>query len=553
VQRLSDFRLAATFAVGASVALAVAPAAGQNAAVPAAGQNAGTPGLIGSPAPGLLDPGAMTPRSDLGTGTTAFDIPAFGNPPGFGAGTTGFDSTGGARRKPRPKPQPKPGARSPGTVHDANAPNAPSVPAGAAGLRPVPQLIRHGAPVVDPSPSLAPLPPVVTPPRHPATDPTPFAQLGLREGVFLIMPAVEFTAGYDSNPLRGTPVKGSSEFIVAPELLVRSDWERHALNADIHGSYTAFGSDFPASPVSLDRPNLDARASGRIDASHTDIFTLESRLLVSTDNPGSPNIQAGLTRLPIVTTIGGTFGYEHDFNRFQILAKTTVDRSVWQDSSLTDGTTSSNDDRNFNQYAGILRGSYELLPGIKPFVEGSVDTRIHDVAIDRTGADRDSEGVTVRAGTTFEFTGKLTGEASLGQTQRDYKDPSLPNISGLVFDSSLLFAATSLTTMKLTAVSTTGELIIQGASGVLRRDFGFEVDHDFRRWLTGAVKFGYGADTYFGLDRFDNRYSAGATLTYKLSRTVYLKGEYRHEWLRSTDSPANYDADVVLLSVRVQR
>jgi len=524
---------------GASVALAAAPAAGQSAS---------EPGLLRSSAPGLLDAGAMTPQPDPGARMAVFEVPAYGNPPGFGAGTTGFVSTATARRKLRPKP--KPGVQPSGTAPAANAPNAPP---GTSGLRRVPQLARHGVPVVDPPPSLAPPPLVVAPPRRATVDPTPFAQLGLREGVFLIRPAVELTTGYDSNPARLSPPKGSPEFIVAPELIVRSDWERHALNADIHGSYIAFGSTFPGSPVSLDRPNVDARVSGRIDVSSADRIGLENRVLVSTDNPGSPNIQAGLTRLPIVTTVGGTFGYEHDFNRFQIAAKTTVDRSVWEDSSLTDGTTAGNDDRNFNQYAGILRGGYELMPGVRPFVEGSIDTRIHDLPVDRTGAERDSEGRTVRAGTTFDFTGKLAGEFSMGQTQRDYKDPSLPNISGLVFDSSLIYAATALTTMKLTAVSSTGELIVQGASGVLRRDFGFEVDHDFRRWLTAAVKFGYGADTYFGWGRFDNRYAAGASLTYKLSRTVYIKGEYRHEWLRSTDSPFNYDADIALLSVRLQR
>ncbi len=539
MQRLSDFRLAAAFVAGASVAFA---------AVPAIGQSANDPGLLPSSAPGRLDAGAMTPQRDPGAGNATFEVPGYGNPPGSGAGSTGFLSTSANRRKPKPKP--KAGAPPPGTPASANATDAL---AGTSGLRPVIQSRRHGVPAVDPPPSLAPLPPVVAPPRRVTIDPAPFEALGLRERVFLIRPAIEVSGGYDTNPPRAAPPKGAPELVVAPELIVRSDWERHALNADIHGSYVDYGASFPGSPVSLDRPSLDAKVSGRVDVSSLDRVNLESRLLISTDNPGSPNITAGLTRLPIVTTVGGTFGYEHDFNRFTISAKTTVDRSTWEESPLTDGTSSSNDDRNFNQYAGILRGNYELLPGVKPFVEGSIDTRIHDLPIDRTGADRDSEGLTARAGTTFNLTGKLTGEVSVGQTQREYKDPGLPNISGLVFDSSLLFAATPLTTMKLTALSSTGELIVPGASGVLRRDFGFEVDHDFRRWLTGIAKFGYGADTYFGLDRFDNRFSAGGSLVYKLSRDLWLKAEYRHEWLRSTVSAANYDADVVLLTVRVQR
>jgi hypothetical protein len=546
VQRLGDSRLAATLVVGVSVALVTTPAAGQSA------NDAGSlrPSLSGTSASGAAAAPGSPGRQ------TVFELPTFGNRPGFGAGTTGFDSSGTARRKPKfkAKPQPKAALPQPGTDPAAPSPSAvPTLPPGSSGLRPSPQAVRRGRPVVEPPPMLAPPPLIVALPRRALIDPTPFEPLGLREGVFVIRPAVELTAGFDSNPPRITPPKASSEFIAAPELTVRSDWERHALNADIKGNYTAYGETFPGSPTRLDRPTLDSRVSGRIDVSRSDRVDLESRLLLSTDNPGSPNIQAGLSRLPIVTTVGGTFGYTHDFNRFEISTKSTVDRSVWQDSSLTDGTTSSNDDRNFNQFAEILRGSYELLPGVKPFVEASIDTRVHDVAIDRTNADRDSVGRTFRVGTTFQLTGKLTGEMSLGDTQREYKDPSLPNVSGIVYDASLIYAATPLTTMKLTAVSTTGELILPGASGVLRRDFGIEVDHDFRRWLTGVVKFGYGADTYFGLDRFDNRYAVGASLTYKLTRTVWLKGEFRHEWLRSTADGVNYEANIALLTVRLQR
>jgi hypothetical protein len=548
-RRLSDFRLAAM--LGASVAFMTAPAAGQSAS---------DLGGLRSSIPGQRAGSSAATAADAAGGQTAFEVPTYGNPSGFGAGTTGFDSTGVARRKKQPKPKPgqlQPGPPPTGSQQPGNGSAIPAVvpivPRGAAGLRQSRQAVRHGVPSVEPPPSLAPLPLIVAPPRLAVIDPTPFEPLGLREGVFVIKPAVELTAGYDSNPEHISPAKGSSELIAAPELIVRSDWERHALNADIHGNYLWYGETFPESPTSLDRPTLDSRVSGRIDVSSVDRVNLESRLLVSTDNPGSPNIQAGLTKLPIVTTVGGTFGYEHDFNRFEILSKTTVDRSVWQSSSLTDGTTSPNDDRNFNQYAEFLRGSYELLPGVKPFVEASIDTRIHDIPIDRTGADRDSVGRTLRAGSTFQLSGKLTGEVSLGQTQREYTDPSLPHVSGFVYDASLLYAATPLTTVKLTAVSNTGELIVPGASGVLRRDFGIEVDHDFRRWLTGAVKFGYGADSYFGLDRFDDRYVAGATLTYKLTREIWIRGEYRHEWLRSTVEGVNYDANIALLTVRLQR
>ena len=112
-------------------------------------------------------------------------------------------------------------------------------------------------------------------------------------------------------PYRTAP--GSPYFVVAPELLVQSDWSRHSLTASIVGSYTDYtnGSFVP----SLNRPYLNSKIDGRIDVTHDTQIVLENRVLVSTDNPGSPNLPAGLAKLPIDTTLGGTLGVVQAFNR----------------------------------------------------------------------------------------------------------------------------------------------------------------------------------------------------------------------------------------------
>ena len=95
-------------------------------------------------------------------------------------------------------------------------------------------------------------------------------------------------------------------------------------------------------------------------------------------------------------------------------AGATVDRTVYQESKLTDGTSTTNDDRNFNQFGGVGRVSYDLLPGLKPFGEVEGDSRVHDLQLDRNGFARNSSGGYVKAGTTFEFSRLLTGEISIG-------------------------------------------------------------------------------------------------------------------------------------------
>ena len=490
----------------------------------------------------------------------------YGNPPAMGAGSTGFDSTN-TRRKTRSVPKPKPGASpSPGQAAAGTA-AAPAVP-----IRPAPDPARRGAAFPPQAQAQAQaqaqpqaqafVPTIATPTRRraPATDLDPFAPIGLRAGAFTLFPAIELTGGLDTNPSHVPGGRESSLLIVAPELKVRSDWQRHALNADIKGTYTAYGEKFgfkddgsmTGVPNSLDRPSLDARANGRLDITSRNRLDVEGRLLVGTDNPGSPNIQAGLARLPIVTTLGTTLGYTHSFNRLEITAKGAFDRSVWQDSTLTDGSTANNDDRNFNQYAVGLRGSYELTPGVKPFVEVGTDTRVHDLAFDRFGAQRDSNGINAKVGSTFEITRKLTGEASVGYLTRHYKDPTLQDLAGLTMDASLVFTATALTTFTATAKSTANEVVVPGVSGNLARDFTLQVDHSFRRWLLGTAKLGFGIDDYVGFSRTDQRWYASAALIYKLSRNVQLKGEVRRDWLNSSVPNVDYTATQFLLGVRLQ-
>ena len=69
-----------------------------------------------------------------------------------------------------------------------------------------------------------------------------------------------------------------------------------------------------------------------------------------------------------------------------------------------------NDDRDFNQYGGVGRFSYELKPGLKPFVEIEGDNRVHDQAADRNGYLRNSSGGYAKVGSSFEFSRILTGE-----------------------------------------------------------------------------------------------------------------------------------------------
>jgi hypothetical protein len=497
-------------------------------------------------------------------------IPKFGTPPESGAGRTGFKSTPQrkgtaptAAKKPPglpPIPPPRtaaqrgkrPATASPGAA--SQAPLAAVVPLSPSGTATPPGTAPPAVASVVPPTDAVPLsnPTVVPPPLRrslPAVEDDAFGPVGIRAGTFLLRPAIEMMTGYDTNPARvQVNARSSPQFTVAPELLAASDWERHQLDIAIRGSYNYY----PDVRVA-DRPYLDAKADGRIDVTRDTRINVEGRYVLSTDYPGSPNIQADYAKLPIYTDIGATLGAAQRFNRLDVSLKGTVDRIDWQDSVLTTGATSSNADRDYNQYGAQLRGSYEVTPGVKPFTEVDVDTRVHDLKIDRTGADRDSDGLAAKAGTAFEFTRTLTGEISVGYLWRDYADPTLENIRAPLLDAGLIWAATGLTTIKFAATTRVDESVLFGVSGVLRHDNGIEISHALRRWLITTVKFGYGIDDYIGSIRQDHRYLASLGVAYKMNRDLWLKGEVRQEWLASNVPLANYAATIGLIGLRLQR
>jgi hypothetical protein len=498
-------------------------------------------------------------------------------PPPDGAGRTGFDSTNARKKKAKRKATAK--DRKEPAAADAQASEAPPEKKDPY-QAPVPPL---GQSALAAAPGAAP----VTPPgpikRAPkkrkahADEPTdPYAPLGLRLGSFLFYPSLELTGGYSSNPAGVPDGKGAALYSVEHDLQVRSDWSNHELTADLRGSYTGYSPD---TEPTLSRPHFDGKVASRIDVSKLTKLNFDTHVLVATDDPGSPNLQAGLAKLPVYATYGGNAGVSHRFNRFELAVKGGAERTVYQDSELTDGTTASNADRQYNQYGGTLRGSYELLPGVKPFVEVEADRRVHDTETDLSGFKRDSKGWSASAGSTFDISHVLTGEFSLGYATRAYEDERLDDIDGLIGSASLVWEADALNTVKLTASSSIGESTLPGVSGVFYRDAGVQYDHAFRRWLIGSVKLGIGYDTYKNgatetsggttttvcscttvtstpttvvTDRIDTRYSAGVGLTYKLNRSFQIKGEFRQDWLTSNVEGVDYTASTVLLGVRWQ-
>ncbi|MBX9647268.1 MAG: outer membrane beta-barrel protein, partial [Xanthobacteraceae bacterium] len=173
--------------------------------------NTQTPDATGDARPRDRDPPAP---SRIG------QTPRYGTAAASGASDWGYDSLNRKRKLQKyypgqAKPKPPVGPGNPPRPVASNAPQRLSV---------APSQSANKAPI---APAMAGT--VVGQPQRKRlrVDDDPFGAVGDYAGSFLIKSALELSAGYDTNPRRTAVPGGSPLYVVAPEFLAVSDWERH--------------------------------------------------------------------------------------------------------------------------------------------------------------------------------------------------------------------------------------------------------------------------------------------------------------------------------------
>lgn len=460
------------------------------------------------------------------------DGQSFGAPLASGAGDTGFVSAEQAQYRLKHRKKKKPETALAETVARPAAP-----------IQERAQRTNAATGIITSA-----IPSTAGPFKRPKAEEEPYGPVGIREGAFVLKPSIEVSEGYDDNPLRTQGEPGSRFTTVKSALSAQSDWSRHELSMDLRGSFTHY-SDIDHN----DRPEAAAIVRGRIDVTKTTRIELVEKAALTTQSAGTPNSVTGAKRPPNIYTLGSTVGVVQGFNRLELGLYGGYERNIYQNADLIGGGVLDLSDSNYNSYSTRLRASYEVTGGVRPFVEASIDTRVFDHTVDSFGVRRGSDGMKADVGIAFDRPEIIKGEASIGYGRRTYDDPTLPNISGLMVNSSLVWKATPLTKVTLAVTSTIGESTLTGASGVFTHEAKVIIDHDFRRWLIGSAFASYGIDDYHGIGRVDDRFTYGGALTYYFNRSLALRGELRQERQTSNMPGENYTANIVMIGLRLQR
>ncbi len=405
------------------------------------------------------------------------------------------------------------------------------------------------APVREPVNAIPGTPLPLGDPGPPPVETNPYDPLGIRLGAMRVYATIRQSLGWDTNPERvSTNSRGDALSRTDGEMRLESGWSRHAFSGVLRGSYDTYRRERDAS-----RPALDASTSLRIDATSATRLALEGALSLDTERPGSPELPGQVSGRPLVVGYSAAASVTRDFNRLQLRLRGSAGRTVHEDARLTGGGVVSQRERDRTSLGASLRAAYEIHPGLLPFVELGFDRRLYDRRVGSSGLRRSSNGWTGRVGSSFELTRTLTGEMSLGYQTRQYDDPALRRLDGLVADAALAWSLTPITTLRLTGTSRLDETTAAGASGNRTQRIGLDLRHELRRYLVLNAGASFEAVRYGGSRATDRVLAASLGLDYSLNRALALSSEIRHERLRTTRTGSDYGVETYLLGLRFQR
>lgn len=375
----------------------------------------------------------------------------------------------------------------------------------------------------------------------------PYAPLGLRVGSLYVFPSIEESVGYDTNPGQVQGGKGSRESRTDGEIRLQSDWSSHELTGDLRGGYSYFPDLKGAN-----RPDGDGKVDLRLDATKDLNFVIEGRGNLSTQQPGSVNLPVATQSRPLVWAYGGSLGANYHPGYWNLSLRGNIDRTVYENATLSDGTILNQANRDVTQYELRSRLGYDITPGIKPFLEGRVDTRQYDQTFDSSGFARSSYGVASFVGTTFEFSRKLTGEISVGYGDRSYQDVRLKDLRAPLPEASLVWTVTPLTTVTLKGSTQLVETTLAGSPGAVERNINLEISHALLRNLIVTGSVGWTRDRYVTNIERDTTITAGVKAEWKLNRNMIIKASFLRTQETSNVSGRAFGENTYLVGMRWQ-
>ena len=375
----------------------------------------------------------------------------------------------------------------------------------------------------------------------------PYEALGLRVGTFELRPSLEQGVRWTSNAYSSADPEASVLSETTLRLEAESDWSRHAATLNAVGTFRR-----SVGGARIVDGEGEVEAGLRLDIVDGLRGVGDLRYALSPESVTSPNFVGEPANRPLRHEFEGGIGLEKDVGKARFSIRGRLERTLYGDARLSNGTTVSQRDRNTTLAVAVLRGGYAVTPALVPFVEIEAGRRFYDQRTDSAGYRRSANRYGARLGTAFDFTEKLTGEVSAGWIAERFDDARLRTVSGLAADASLTWSPVRLTTITIGGNTAVEGSTSPGDSGAIVYSATVEAERRLRANLTGTVSLGASLRDYAGSNATDLTLTAEAGMTWWLNRHAGLSGSARHETFKAAGNGQDTRTNSVFLGLVVR-
>jgi hypothetical protein len=375
--------------------------------------------------------------------------------------------------------------------------------------------------------------------------------LGVPVSTFLMYPRLNVVSGYNDNIFaQQTGTQGSGFVQLQPSIGLKSQWSQHELDFFTHASINRFfdhGSE--------NTEDYGGGLNGRLDVLADTKLTGGASYDLETE-PREAETALGNTVNPVQFGVWqAQASGSHQFNRLQVSLSGTWDSYNYLDGRDRTGALVDEHYRNVQDFGETLRADYALSPDTAVFVSGNINQHTYSVQPPLVPFSFDSHGSEVLGGVNFQITSLVTGEVGIGYYQQDFPHVVNQNLDGFAIHGTVQWFPTELTTVTLKVNRFVQDSAIQTSAGFVDTGGQLEVDHELRYNVILSGIFSYNHDDYQGIDRTDERWTAGVGAKYLFTREVGLGLNFNHDSQVSSGANRfiNFDINRVMLNLVLQR
>lgn len=400
------------------------------------------------------------------------------------------------------------------------------------------------------APSLEP-PPVAT--DHPdyLTNPGE-ANDALIAGNWLVYPSAFVGGIYDTNVNQtATHAQSSAGARITPSLLAITigDFSKTTIYGVADGRVYANQQsgdavDVSSGVIEVYQPLPDLIFTGQGDYTRQqDLFsTLGDTHSVQNLNPAAIGL-APVANPVAYNQLTGALSVQKNLANAFVIASGSVVGQIY------DQNTNIGQDPNNTTFTGDLRGGIWITPAVYGYVEGAGDTR--NESISGLG----STGYRVDGGFGTDQIGLVRGEIYGGYQSESYSASGIGTIGrGLYGARGYYFPLPDLT-INLSVDEELGVSLLTplpnspNGSATEATTILATANYDISQLWAVNLRGGYIHTDYIGTVRRDDAWTVGGTLTYELSRSIGLTGDYQHTELSSNVAQQSFSRDTVTVGL----